>query len=167
MNRKEWLDYYSHDVNRNGQGGREHFEKMRLKYAKLPKVTLSTFTEAGEPESSISVPKQRSYTGREPVISSSLANTRCTSLSVKRLLRTLNSVLNTSYTMEIRSLYSLLKGYIMKDYDFGTVYGHLRPFWYKDLTDIEHKLQSHEARDGKMRRDVLVNNKIINPLIPP
>ncbi len=53
----------------------------------------------------------------------------------------------------------------MNDDDFGTVYGHLRPFWYNDLT--EDKLQSRETWDRQMRRDVLVNNRIISPLIPP
>ncbi len=54
----------------------------------------------------------------------------------------------------------------MNDYDFGTVYGHLRPFWY-NLTNIEDKLQRCEEWDRQMRLDVLVDNKIISPLIPP
>ncbi len=42
----------------------------------------------------------------------------------------------------------------MKDYDFGTVYGHLRPFWCLELTNIKDKLQAREAWDRQMRRDV-------------
>ncbi len=33
----------------------------------------------------------------------------------------------------------------MKDYDFGTVYGHLCPFWGLELTNIKDKLQTCEA----------------------
>ncbi len=55
----------------------------------------------------------------------------------------------------------------MKDCDFGTVYGRLRPFWYLDLTDIEDTLQTREAWDRQMRQDVLVNDKIISRLLPP
>ncbi|SJL14966.1 uncharacterized protein ARMOST_18443 [Armillaria ostoyae] len=55
----------------------------------------------------------------------------------------------------------------MKGYDFGTIYGHLCQFWYLDLTDIEQKLQTLEAWDRQMRQDVLINNKIINRLLPP
>ncbi|KAK0432415.1 hypothetical protein EV421DRAFT_1500650 [Armillaria borealis] len=167
MNGKKWWDHYSRDVHGGGQGGREHFEKMRLKYASLPKVTLSAFTETGQPESSIQVPKQQSYIGRNPVISSFLANTPCSSIGVERLLGKLNTILGTSYTVEIRSLSSLLEGYTMKGYDFGTVYGHLRQFWYLDLTEIEDTPQTREAWDRQMRKDVLVNDKIISRLLPP
>ncbi len=140
---------------------------MRLKYANLPEVTLSGFTEAGEPESSISILKQRTYTGRDPVIPSSLADTPCTCLGVEGLLGKLNTVLCTSYTVEISSLSSLLEAYILKDYDFGTAFSRLRPFWYNDLTDIQNKLHSRETWDWQMRQDVLVNNKIISRLLPP
>ncbi|SJL14988.1 uncharacterized protein ARMOST_18467 [Armillaria ostoyae] len=141
---------------------------MRLKYASLPEVTLSAFTEAGELESSISVLKQRTYTGRDPIIPSSLADTPCTCLGIEGLLGKLNTILGTSYTLEIRSISSLLEAYILKDYDFGTTFSRLRPFWYNDLTDIrQDKLQSREAWDRQMRQDVLVNNKIISRLPPP
>ncbi len=69
--------------------------------------------------------------------------------------------------VETCSLSTVLEDYIGKGYDFGTVYGRLRPFWYLDLTNIEDKLQACEEWDLQMRREVLVNNKIISPLIPP
>ncbi len=130
-------------------------------------MTLSAFTETGQPEPSIPVPKQKSYTGGNPVISSSVADTLCAKLGVAGLLEKLNIILGTSYTMEMRSLCSLLEAYIIKGYDFGTAFGYLRPFWHKDLTDIENTLRTREAWDRQMRQDVLVNNKIISPLLPP
>ncbi|KAK0431336.1 hypothetical protein EV421DRAFT_1911985 [Armillaria borealis] len=147
MNGREWWDRYRSDVHGVGQG-RDHYPKMRLKYAGLPEVTLSAFTETGKPEFSISVLKQRNYTGGDPIITSSLADTPCIYLGVEGLLEKLNTILGTSYTLEIRSLCSLLEAYILKDYDFD-------------------KLQSREAWDRQMRQDVLVNNKIISRLLPP
>ncbi len=130
-------------------------------------MTLSAFTETGQPESSIPVAKQKSYTGRKPVISSSVTNTLCANLGVVGLLEKLNIILGTSYTLKMRSLYSVLEAYIMKDYDFGTAFSYLPPFWYNDLTNIEVKLHIREAWDQQMREDVLVNNKIITRLLPP
>ncbi|KAK0431328.1 hypothetical protein EV421DRAFT_1720673 [Armillaria borealis] len=140
---------------------------MGLKYRSLPEVTLSAFTETSERESTIQVPKQRSYTGRSPVIPSSLASTPCANFGAEGLLEKLNTILGTSYTLEIHSVSSLLEAYIIKDYDFGTVYGHLRQFWYYDLTDIEDKLHKREVWDQQMRQDVVADNRIISRLIPP
>ncbi len=149
-----------------------HFNGRNYSYREdevpsLPEVTLSAFTETGEPEPSTPVPKQKSYTGRYPVISSSVADTPCAKLGVVGLLEKLNIILVTSYTLEMYSLCSVLEGYITKDYDFGTAVSYLRRFWYNDLTDIEDKLQTRGAWDRQMRQDVLVNNKIINHLLPP
>ncbi len=143
------------------------FEKISPKYKCLAEVTLSAFTETGQPEPSIPVPKQKSYTGRKPLISSSVADTPCSKFDVAGLLEKLNIILGTSYTLEMRSLCSLLEAYIIKDYDFGTAFSYLRPFWYKDLTDIEDTLRTHEAWDRQMRKDVLVNDKIISHELPP
>ncbi|KAK0433751.1 hypothetical protein EV421DRAFT_1662148, partial [Armillaria borealis] len=110
---------------------------------------------------------QKSYTGRKPIISSSVADTLCAELGVIGILEKLNIVLGTSYTLEMRSLCSLLESYIIEDYDFVTAFSYLRPFWYNDLTDIENTLQTREAWDREMRQDVLVNNKIVSPLLPP
>ncbi|KAK0491951.1 hypothetical protein EDD18DRAFT_530376 [Armillaria luteobubalina] len=166
MNADEWHEHYKHDLfGRDQWFG--HDEKMRQKYERLPEITLSASTEAGVPEASISVIKQRAYTGRYPVIPSSLADTPCTRLGVEGILEKLNNILGTSYTLEMRSLSSLLDAYILEDYDFGTVFSRLRQFWYDDLTNIQDELHFHEARDQQMRQDVLANNKIISHCLPP
>ncbi len=130
-------------------------------------MTLSAFTETGQPEQSIPVTKQKSYTDQKPVISSSVADTPCAKLGVVGILEKLNIILGTSYTLEIHSLRSVLEAYIIEDYDFGTAFSYLRPFWYNGLTNIEDTLQTREAWDRQMRQDVLVNDKIISPLLPP
>ncbi len=130
-------------------------------------MTLSAFTETGQPEPSIPVPKQQSYTGRKPVISYSVADTLCANIGVAGILEKLNIILGTSYTLEMCSLCSVLEAYMIKDYDFGTAFSYLRPFWYNDLTDVKDKPHTREAWDQQMRQDVLVNNKIIGPVLPP
>ncbi|KAK0443705.1 uncharacterized protein EV420DRAFT_1023292 [Desarmillaria tabescens] len=133
-----------------------------------PQVTISSFTETGKVESSIPVPKQRCYTGRKPVISSSLANTPCTSLGVGGLLDQLNAILVTSYTLKNSFLSSILETCISSNYDFGTAFGRLRPIWYNaNWSTIQNELRAHEEKDQKMRQEALVGNRIVNPNMPP
>ncbi|PBK64627.1 hypothetical protein ARMSODRAFT_456419 [Armillaria solidipes] len=166
MDGEEWYERYKRtDVNRKFD--REQYAKLYRKYESLAEVTLSAFTETGQPEPSIPVPKQKSYTGRKPIISSSVADTLCAKLGVVGILEKLNIILGTSYTQEMHSLCSLLEGYIIKGYDFGTAFSYLRPFWYNGLLNIEDTLHTREAWDQQMRQDVLVNNKIVSPLLPP
>ncbi|KAK0432421.1 hypothetical protein EV421DRAFT_2023981 [Armillaria borealis] len=159
----EWYRRYSDDA----LNPLDWNKQADIKYRSLPEVTLSGFTETGRENIPILVLKQQSYTGRKPVIPSSLADTPCVNLGAARLLEKLNTILGTSYNLENPSLSTLLEDYIAKGYDFGTLYGHLRPFWYDDLTGIEHKLRTREAKDLEMRRDVLVNNRIINSFLLP
>ncbi|KAG7441991.1 uncharacterized protein BT62DRAFT_974246 [Guyanagaster necrorhizus] len=139
-------------------------EQVDVMYKSLPEVAISAFTETRQAESSIPVPKQRSYAGRRPVIPSSLADTPCARLGVTGLLEKLMTILGTSY--EEPSISSLLETYIARGYDFGTAYARLRRFWYFDLSNISDELRTREARDGGMRRDVLVNNKIVSYHVP-
>ncbi|KAK0456815.1 hypothetical protein EV421DRAFT_2029263 [Armillaria borealis] len=134
----------------------------------LPDVMISSQTEIGQTEESIKVPNQRAYTGRKPVISSSLADTLCSSLGIQGLLDLLNNTLGTSYTLDTPSVSSVLKDCIAKNYDFGTAYGHLRSAWCNSrVTDIQAELQKREAEDINQRRDALDGNRIVNPKIPP
>ncbi|PBK65321.1 hypothetical protein ARMSODRAFT_940536, partial [Armillaria solidipes] len=138
-----------------------------LKDKTFRKVTLSAFTETGHAESSILVPYQRSYTSRNPVITSFFANTRCIDLDVTKLLAMLNFTLGTSYTLDNASLSSLLRDCITKYYDFGACYSHLRSVWFNDFTGVENELRTREALDRDMRKDVLVGQRIVNRRVPP
>lgn len=84
-----------------------------------PEVTISAFSETGEAESSIKVPHQRSYTGRKPVIPSSLADTPCATLGIQGVLDQLNTTLGTSHTLDTPSVSSLLEDCIEKKYDLA------------------------------------------------
>ncbi|KAK0184431.1 hypothetical protein F5146DRAFT_1006437 [Armillaria mellea] len=68
----------------------------------IPRSPLSAFAETGRVESSLPVLKQRSFTGRKPVISSALANTPCADLGVDGMLEKLNATLGTSYNLDVR-----------------------------------------------------------------
>ncbi|KAK0506543.1 hypothetical protein EDD18DRAFT_1455845 [Armillaria luteobubalina] len=114
----------------------------------FPEVTISSQTEIGQTEESMEVPKQRAYTGRKPVISSSLADIPCGCLGIQGLLDLLNSTLGTSYTLDTRSLSSVLKDCVAKNYDFGTAYGRLRSAW--GHRGIQKELLEHEAKDKEL-----------------
>ncbi|KAK0499332.1 hypothetical protein EDD18DRAFT_1460286 [Armillaria luteobubalina] len=133
-------------------------------YTNLPEVTLTSFTETGEGESTIPVLKQRSYTGRM-IISSALADALCADLGVDRMLEELNTVLGTSYSLD-SSVISILNSYISQSVDFGTAYAYLRRYW-KDIRTIESKLRTREAEDREMRQSVLADGRITKPDVPP
>ncbi|KAK0439962.1 uncharacterized protein EV420DRAFT_1650728 [Desarmillaria tabescens] len=61
-----------------------------------------------------------------PVIQSALADTRCAYLSMNGVLKELNAILGTSYTLNHPVLPSVLESFIRQDYDFGTLYAHDR-----------------------------------------
>ncbi|PBK62500.1 hypothetical protein ARMSODRAFT_843261, partial [Armillaria solidipes] len=108
------------------------------------------------------------YTGRSPVIPSSLADTPCATLGVQGVLDRLNATLRTSYTLDTPSLCSILEDCIEKNYDFGTAYGHLRQIWYTDdWSNIQERICWHEEEYMEMRQRALVGNQIIDSYLPP
>ncbi len=113
------------------------------------------------------MPKQWSYTGRKPIIPSALADTLCADLIIEELLEKFNAILGTSYTLGTAGVRSILGDCILKEYDFGTAYSRLRPFWYGDLTTTVDDLYEHEVQYRQMLEDVLVNDIIIYPHVLP
>ncbi len=129
-------------------------------YPNLSDVTIIAPIEDGLSIQDIKVPNQRAYTGRKPVIPSSLADTPSASFGVDGLLKTLNSTLGTKYGLT-PSLTSLFEVYISDEYDFGTVYGYLRPIWFDcDLNDVEEPLRTSEAMDLEIRQEALADGQI-------
>ncbi|KAK0198111.1 hypothetical protein F5146DRAFT_1157673 [Armillaria mellea] len=134
----------------------------------LPGITISSQTEIGQAEECIEVPKQRAYTGSKLVISSSLADTPCSSFGIQGLLDSLNTTLGTSYTLDTPSLSSVLKDCIAKKYDFGTAYGRLRRTWCnQSRTAIQLELWEREAKDINWRRKAVKGSRIVDPRIKP
>ncbi|KAK0242181.1 hypothetical protein EDD85DRAFT_932913 [Armillaria nabsnona] len=137
-------------------------------YSTLPKVTISATIETGQAESTIKVPMQRNYTGRKPVIPSSLADIPCGTLGVQGVLDQLNAILGTSHTLSTPSVLSVLGDCIMKDYDFGTAYGRLRSVWNRnDHGTIKDTLRTREEEDNEGRREALVSGKNFMMRTPP
>ncbi len=131
-------------------------------------MTISARTEIQQAEEEIIVPLQRTYTGRKPVISSSLADTPCAMFGAPGLLDRLNVILGTSYTMNTPSLPSLLEYCITKEYDFGTAYSGLRAAWYtEDWNTIWDELRGCEAEDQEMRRKEVHGNGSVNAHMCP
>ncbi|KAK0478144.1 hypothetical protein IW261DRAFT_1594039 [Armillaria novae-zelandiae] len=146
---------------------RKLLQRVNRKSGQLPEVTISSQTEIGQTEESIKVPQQRAYTGRAPVISSSLADTPCSSLGVQGLLDLLNTTLRTSYTLNTPHLSSVLGDCIAHEYDFGTAYGRLRKTWHSHFTGIQMELQKCEAEDIKRRKDALAGSLIVRADMDP
>ncbi|KAK0197998.1 hypothetical protein F5146DRAFT_1130945 [Armillaria mellea] len=135
-------------------------DKMTYYYSNLPDATIFAPIENGMSIEDIKVPKQRAYTDRKPVIRSSLADIPSANLGVDGLMKMLNSKLGTEHDLT-PSLSSLLEVYISKEYDFGTIYGYLRPVWFGcDLNVIEATMRVFEETDRKLRRAVLADDKI-------
>ncbi|KAK0477280.1 hypothetical protein IW261DRAFT_1609010 [Armillaria novae-zelandiae] len=133
-----------------------------------PEVTISAFTETGRKESSIVVPSQRIYTGRQPVIPSILAGTPCSKFDMQSFLDQLNARLRTSYSLDNVFLTSLLVECMTKDYDFGLAYSSLRKIWYiDDWSTVRDVLWRWSDEDQKKRREALVGNRIVNPQLQP
>ncbi|KAK0489887.1 hypothetical protein EDD18DRAFT_1417294 [Armillaria luteobubalina] len=102
------IEYATNIAGRKSNWELEEFLRpgYRKEYITLPEVTLSAFTETGREELSIEVPKQRSYTGRIPVIPCSLADTPCATLGVQGIFDRLNAILGTSHTLRTAPSYS-------------------------------------------------------------
>ncbi|PBK63542.1 hypothetical protein ARMSODRAFT_1088582 [Armillaria solidipes] len=87
-------------------------------------LRLRGYDETGQ--ANIPVLGQQSYTGKQPAITSSLANTPCADLGVDEILKNLNATLGTSYTLEKPSnLEPALKSFIERNEDFGMAYAHI------------------------------------------
>ncbi|KAK0479168.1 hypothetical protein IW261DRAFT_1626413 [Armillaria novae-zelandiae] len=142
----------------------------------LPETTLTALAETGRTELTVPVLKQRHYTGNSAAIPSAIANIPCADLGVDRVLKRLNATLSTSYSLGSEDLHlrrkttlrSILKPYVIRNDDFGTVYSYLRCFWVGyDVPAIEHALYTREEEDRKMREEVLVHGRITRSDVPP
>ncbi|KAK0231732.1 hypothetical protein EDD85DRAFT_114125 [Armillaria nabsnona] len=106
------------------------------------------------------------YTGRNPVISSALANTPCATLGAQGVLDQLNATLGTAHTLT-PSLSSVLEDVITKNYDFGAAYGRLRQMQLSSCSTLQDGLSRLEEKDRELRRVALVDERIIRPELPP
>lgn len=96
---------------------------------------------------------------------SALADTPCIDFGIHGVLKKLNATLGTSYTLNVSILRSVLESFITQNYDFGTVYTNIRPYWY-DLTTIRY-LGKTWYRHREMRQHILANNMIPGENIQP
>ncbi|KAK0439974.1 uncharacterized protein EV420DRAFT_1168441 [Desarmillaria tabescens] len=94
-----------------------------------------------------------------------LADTPCADLGMNGVLKELNATLGTSYTLNNPVLSSILESFIRQDYDFGTLYGNLRPYWY-GLYVAEHISQEYN-RDREGRQNMVKNSRISDGNVQP
>ncbi|SJL16591.1 uncharacterized protein ARMOST_20117 [Armillaria ostoyae] len=173
------------DTGNSSRSSKRWSEDLENDHSVRKQITLSALAEIGQEESSIPVLKQRSYTGRKPVISSALANTPCAELGIDGVLGNLNEILDTSYSVNtffsrdvflklvetparqnLTPLRWILEPYTKENYDFGTAYAQLRRYWF-DVTCMENNLCTREVADYDMRRKALVDDRINRWNVPP
>ncbi len=147
-------------------------EQRQKAFESLPMVTLSAPTETGQAESTIPVLRQRSYTARKSILPSSAANTPCADLGVHGVLKKLNGMLCTSYSLDTslkpyEALYMsgwhkppthldlAIKPYITQNCDFGTAYARLRGYWEERAITG----QLGDNKDEEMKLYCAVNGK--------
>ncbi|KAK0438762.1 hypothetical protein EV421DRAFT_938706 [Armillaria borealis] len=147
------------DVDRSNNDLKHRHRRYRYQRAKL-----SAFTETGQAELSIEVPKQRSYTGPGPAVPCSVADTPCATLGVQGVLDRLNASLGTSHMLNT----VILEDFIERNYDFGTAHAFLRPVWNtKNPSSIQDELRRREGKDRECRQKALEGNRIVDPNLRP
>ncbi|KAK0438194.1 uncharacterized protein EV420DRAFT_150475 [Desarmillaria tabescens] len=152
------------EEDRDNYGGEMDFLMDEVSEYDPPEITLSALAETGRDEPNIPVLRQRSYTGTR-VIPSALADTPCANLGVHGVFEKLNTTLGTFYILS-PLMSSVLESYIRRNSDFGTVYAHLRSYWF-DFATIEQRRCKDEENDREMRRKAIVHNRITKRDMPP
>lgn len=95
-----------------------------------------------------------------------LANQRFN--DVNSLLDKLNKVLRTDYARNRPGLCSCLQEYLDESCDFGQIYGHLRPWWFKgNFERVAALMLKRKEEDSVLRRNAIDGDCIVNPRVPP
>ncbi|KIP04934.1 hypothetical protein PHLGIDRAFT_129202 [Phlebiopsis gigantea 11061_1 CR5-6] len=122
--------------------------------------------------------KTRIYRRAWEILPNAVANIPCQHVTPRELLGYLGTVLHRDleYTHEVEECLQL---FIDDGYDFGEIYGYLRP-WAGDLrhaqdansfpailTAVVIYLRNRRIEDLQLRSSAIVDNRIINPKVPP
>ena len=97
-----------------------------------------------------------------------IADLPCHSMSVTKLLASLNDIFGTRVPPS-RHLESFLKKFIKDKWDLGQAYGYLRPWWVRssDWGENRRQMKTRREQDSLMRREAVSGHRIINPKLPP
>ena len=85
------------------------------------------------------------------------------------MLFNLNSIFNTRFPCTA-GVEACLAGFIDDGCDFGQVYGHLRPWWPRDVREFDTlpaRMRDRRQKDFDLRAAAVSSNRIKNPRIPP
>lgn len=117
------------------------------------------------------VPKQKRYQGRSPVIPNHLADRLCADLGIDGMLLELNTLMDTRYNLKTPSISNLLQVFIDSGADLGTAYGQLRGWWAdfrpnKFFPTLESLLNHYRTQEEDKRAKAITGNTITS-LVPP
>ena len=114
--------------------------------------------------------KFQQYHESPGVIDDGLANLRCFQAHPDWLLYTLNDVLGTPNRTLGPEGTAVLQTFLNEDFDFGQIYGMLRPWWSEQgalFNLIPQRMLQRKQEDRKMRRSAMDGECIVNSHIPP
>ncbi|KAK0479160.1 hypothetical protein IW261DRAFT_1336744, partial [Armillaria novae-zelandiae] len=108
------------------------------------------------------------YTGNNGAIPSTFADIPCADLGVDGVFKKLEATLSVSDSFGLGFDHSILKPYVARNDNFGTVYSHLRRYWYVPSINVfKWAFRSEEERDTMMREMVFVHGRIRTRRVPP
>ena len=162
-------DWFAPDVGRNR---RAVFGMAQMALSgTIPEETLFRSSHPGarftlRPTPRSSVPLQWAHVGHG-TIPDSCADTPCADMSVDALLDALNSVLGTTYELDVPGLRGCLEHVHARSHDFGEAYGTLRPRWNEDFADVLERMSNFQREDNQLRKDAIDGASIRNSRLPP
>ena len=117
------------------------------------------------------IPFQWYHSGRGaiPARLADKAGLRSVQGGVNWVLEQLNAVFGTDRVLEEPGMGQMLQDFVAEDFDFGRIYGHLRPWWFSKLTvpDVRLRMQKRKSDDWRLRSAAMDGDCIVDPAIPP
>ncbi|GJE94692.1 hypothetical protein PsYK624_108630 [Phanerochaete sordida] len=118
-------------------------QEVYVPQAKAVSQTSTVFELLPSYKCEVVVPKQMHYEG-PGAIPDELANTPCKTMGIPEMLRTLNNIHGTNFTLDTSGLKSQLKVCVERGWDFGLAYSQLRPLWQtKNFEDLDFSFEDY------------------------
>ena len=110
--------------------------------------------------------------GAIPAELADASNLRSSPISVRWVLDRLNEVFGMKAGMggsEESILTQILQEYINEGFDFGCIYGLLRPWWFSkdDIPTTRRRMNQRKVKDREMRRSAMDGDRIVDTKLPP
>ena len=114
---------------------------------------------------------ERTYSNPWTILPCEIANLPCDGIKPASLLRLLNMIFDTDFTLTSEAKVCLSE-FLDDGCDLGTVYGYLRPWWHSikrkgGFDALRSAIRDRMQDNYKLRAEVVVGSHITKPNIPP